>query len=519
LGNIFGGDKMKIMVVAFLFMAAAVCSLYAGGGSDRGGTSDQGVNKLSIMIPIGIPETPTRDAPVWQALERIAGVTLDLQFSPSDSYWDKQVVSIASNTLPHVFVVADERHNVVVNAAQGGMFWQVNDAIAKSKNISKNLDPRVLQNAATFGKNYHIPRTRVLARNGFTYRKDWLKKLGIPVPKTVDDVISLARAFTTRDPDGNGKDDTFGFIIGVAGETAGNLGGAVSEIALLKGMGNAWVEQNNQLIPGFMTEPYIDTLVLFNQLYKEKVVNQDFATINSSRVTELLNAERGGIFMGNVDDILHRFDPLISAKKAENPNIVLGDLWDFAPINSVTGEPRMNAGAGYYRGFVFSKTALKTEAEFQAAFDVFDRFDSDEAKIIFNWGVEGRNYEIRNGKAYIINENTWQRDVQPFVQLAVTADSMPGSLKGEKPDLTARIEAYQAEYPRKYGVMNPAVSLASATDSARGQELGQLVADASIRLIMGQIDRNGYQAVLNQWLAQGGQAIINEYTQAWLASK
>jgi putative aldouronate transport system substrate-binding protein len=508
---------MKKTILAVL-LTAAVFSLYAAGGSDKGRAGTGQPKALSIMAVLYVPEVPTRDIPTWGALERIAGVPLDLQFTPASSYEEKLTVSIASDTLPPAFLVVDGKADIFINGAQGGMFWQVNDAIAKSKNISKNLDPKVLQNAATSGKNYFIPRTRVLARNGFTYRKDWLKKLGLPVPKTVDDVISLARTFAARDPDGNGKNDTFGFIVEAA-DARGNLGSAVGEIAMLKGMGNGYVEQNNQLIPVYMTEPYIETLVLFSQLYKEGIINQDFATINGSRMWELLNAERAGIFMGNVDDILSNVDPLVSAKKAENPNVTVGDLWDFAVINSVTGEPRMNAGNGFYRGFAFSKSALKTEAEFQAAFDVFDKLDSDEARDVFLWGVEGRHYEIRNGKAYFINDNIRDREVGAFMQFAITADTVPGSLKGEKPDLTARIEAYQAEYSRKYGILNPALPFISPTEMSRGGELGQLVADAAIRLIMGQIDRNGYQAVLNQWLAQGGQAIINEYTQAWLASK
>ena len=40
-------------------------------------------------------------------------------------------------------------------------------------------------------------------------RKDWLDKLGLDVPKTLDDVVEVARAFKNDDPDGNGVDDTW----------------------------------------------------------------------------------------------------------------------------------------------------------------------------------------------------------------------------------------------------------------------------------------------------------------------
>ncbi len=43
-------------------------------------------------------------------------------------------------------------------------------------------------------------------------RKDWRTKLGLPVPKSWDDVAALAQAFTQQDPDGNGRADTYGFV-------------------------------------------------------------------------------------------------------------------------------------------------------------------------------------------------------------------------------------------------------------------------------------------------------------------
>jgi multiple sugar transport system substrate-binding protein len=43
-------------------------------------------------------------------------------------------------------------------------------------------------------------------------RKDWRTKLGLPIPQTWDEVAALARAFTERDPDGNGQADTYGFV-------------------------------------------------------------------------------------------------------------------------------------------------------------------------------------------------------------------------------------------------------------------------------------------------------------------
>lgn len=44
-------------------------------------------------------------------------------------------------------------------------------------------------------------------------RTDWLTKLGLSEPKTWEEVLQISNAFTTKDPDGNGKADTFGIAL------------------------------------------------------------------------------------------------------------------------------------------------------------------------------------------------------------------------------------------------------------------------------------------------------------------
>ncbi len=44
-------------------------------------------------------------------------------------------------------------------------------------------------------------------------RADWRKKVGLGEPKTWEELAALGKAFTTGDPDGNGKADTSGFVV------------------------------------------------------------------------------------------------------------------------------------------------------------------------------------------------------------------------------------------------------------------------------------------------------------------
>ena len=44
-------------------------------------------------------------------------------------------------------------------------------------------------------------------------RSDWRENLGLDIPQSWDDLDEMAHAFTYDDPDGNGKDDTYGWVI------------------------------------------------------------------------------------------------------------------------------------------------------------------------------------------------------------------------------------------------------------------------------------------------------------------
>ena len=45
------------------------------------------------------------------------------------------------------------------------------------------------------------------------YRHDWLTKFGQAVPTTWDEMIEFAKYATYSDPDGNGRDDTYGISV------------------------------------------------------------------------------------------------------------------------------------------------------------------------------------------------------------------------------------------------------------------------------------------------------------------
>ena len=64
------------------------------------------------------------------------------------------------------------------------------------------------------GEMMAIPATNITAGgiNEMWIRQDWLDNLGLEVPRTWDELVTVAEAFVTQDPDGNGEADTLSLI-------------------------------------------------------------------------------------------------------------------------------------------------------------------------------------------------------------------------------------------------------------------------------------------------------------------
>lgn len=89
------------------------------------------------------------------------------------------------------------------------MFWDLTDYLDDYPLLKENVEPYL--NSMTYnGQIIGIPRRTMDRTGGLILREDWLEKLGLQVPRTLDDLYNVFKAFTYDDPDGDGVDDTIG---------------------------------------------------------------------------------------------------------------------------------------------------------------------------------------------------------------------------------------------------------------------------------------------------------------------
>ena len=127
-------------------------------------------------------------------------------------FFQKQTASIAAGDLQDIMIVNAQQLDML---AQSGLIWDLTDiyeAYASPQHKAMmNLDPSQVDIARINGRLMAMSWLGSTSDTSVLWlRDDWRTKLGLPEPKTINDLRAIAEAFVTRDPDGNGRADTVG---------------------------------------------------------------------------------------------------------------------------------------------------------------------------------------------------------------------------------------------------------------------------------------------------------------------
>ncbi|UVI28822.1 extracellular solute-binding protein [Paenibacillus spongiae] len=140
-------------------------------------------------------------------------VTHAWQTETVDAYQQKLSVSIASRDLPDAFIVNEKQLKHLVEADLIADLTDIYHSLASPlvKDYYESYGDLVLNRATIDGKLMALPSTTISGQHNLTWiRQDWLEKLELNPPKTLDDLIAVAKSFIENDPDGNNKKDTYG---------------------------------------------------------------------------------------------------------------------------------------------------------------------------------------------------------------------------------------------------------------------------------------------------------------------
>ncbi|WP_040950684.1 extracellular solute-binding protein [Gorillibacterium massiliense] len=222
-----------------------------------------------------------------------------------EDYTNKLNVMIGSgDKLPDMFQVDATQLQQLAEAGQLADLTEVFNKFASP--LTKKLmstDGGIGLSSATFdGKLVAIPNLAgtITANDVLWLRADWLKKVGLPEPKSIDDLVAIADAFVNKDPDGNGKKDTQGLGLATGPSLtpgdAADLGGFFSAYNVHPGM---WVkDESGKVVYGGIQPGVKDALLKLQDMYKKGLIDKEWIVKDGGKIGEDIANNKLGMWYG-----------------------------------------------------------------------------------------------------------------------------------------------------------------------------------------------------------------------------
>lgn len=520
---------LALVLIAVLVMISAGCGngnnaepAAAGNNSVSTGTAagekpkeETAPLNLNIMLPIFKTNYPKDGSPVAAEIEKRTNTKIHFEWVPNASYADKFNITLASGKLPSIIYVPDVKASGFVSAAKSGAFWELGPYLKDYPNLG-GANEVILKNSSIDGKNYGLYRGRVLGRNGMAFRKDWLDQVGLQTPETIDDFYNMLKAFKEKDPDGNGKDDTYGMVLV---KWTGGWASGFDTIKLWFGAPNKWGVVDGQLVPEHEYEEYLEALRFMKQLYDEKLINSDFAVMDSAKWVDPIVNNKAGVIV-DVVDTGARIDDKIHAALAQegkdNPDVHYIDV--SSGVKGKDGELRTLPTSGFAGMLAIPKSSVKSEEELKRVLAFLDQLNEPELQTMLGFGLEGTHYNLVGEFIEPVKDTVLlESEVEGLNQLLTYMPEDRGKKVKQTPLRIKQAEVQKAN--EAYIVTNPAEPFISTVYTQKGAQLDNVINDARIKFIVGQIDEAGLKAAFEVWRNTGGDDLVKEMNELYSKSQ
>lgn len=471
--------------------------------TDGSGEEAQGERIDITWMSILHTDSPPSDEMV-KAISDFGNVNLTYNWVPASSIDENMNTALASNELADI-VTMNRMTNATQRAALANdMFWDVEPFLKDYPNLAGISEER-LDSIRINGKIYGVPIVKPVARYGIVIRKDWLDKIGKEVPHTMKDLIEVAKAFVSEDPDGNGKDDTYAFV-----ERKESWAVSFRQVAGWYGAPNKWgVNDEGKVEPWFMHDGYFKALEVYKDLYDAKAINSDFAVMEKKDQQQAAAQGKGGIIITGLYD----------ARNFYNMAVELGmeGEMEWALINDMTadgGEVRSlsdtNNGVGGL--YAMPKSEVKDEAELKRILQFINDLAGEEGFKLLTNGIEGVHYTVENDMIKQLDEEKWKQEVQGLSGSRID-ELVTYNFKVENPMMQESNDKILEN--EKNAIFDVSLPLESETFNTLYGQIEQIPNDAYYKFVMGEITMDDVKAANEDWLSQGGQKMIDEFTASY----
>lgn len=342
--------------------------------------------KLEIIESGNNLPSPDKDM-IKQELDKALNIDVNLTVYPSaDDYSNQLNVRMASGNFPDLFMVDRQQ---LIQFSKQGLLLDLTPYMDKLEQTVAFIGEDSVKKGMVNGKVYAISKSPQIPYNTYWIRKDWLDKLQLEVPTTVEQLSSVAEAFTKNDPDGNGKPDTFGLTGGKFGAFSPIFG------AFGVGMPGNFYEKDGAVDNALYDPAMKNALEFIKKMIASGSVDPELLANSGLQHQEKAIKGQAGIVYLDWPNITK--EQFVEQIKTVNPNA------EWLQIAAPTGEGGQFDGSwdiGSTPGrFAIPKALEKDPEKLQRVFDLLNYISNPEGgSLLVQFGVKDTHFTLENGK-------------------------------------------------------------------------------------------------------------------------
>ena len=484
----------------------------------------------------------TEDNAYTRYLKEVLNVQNENQFEAvtGPDYDQKVSMAIASQDIPDIMYVSD--YATLVDLVENDMVEDMTDiynnlACDTVKEAYESYGDNNPLNTVTFdGKIMAIPKTQLSDGQDFLWvRKDWMDKLGLEEPKTLDDLAELLRKFINEDPDGDGQADTVGLAVHseVYGSYPNNTFAVDNIFTAMGAYPNVWItDDDGKAVYGSVQPEMKDALSLMHDWYEEGLLDKQFTTRTYDDIVALISSGQCGAYIG----------PWWSPFNTAQTSTYATDDAEWVNLSCPIGsDGKINAiNTKSYAGFVVVRKGyehpeiamkivnVNSEYSKQDKSDASKEVLENQSIAYFNWPLycevqPGNNAELMTEHVKAVmdgsaDESTLTTEEQGYLEAAQRFEEAEAA--GQKADSAdysqymSRIVSMQRMIDEPANFVTPSFFETTESMKTKWASLEKIEMQAILKIIVGEADLDSFDQFVEDWNNAGGEGITEEVNEA-----
>jgi putative aldouronate transport system substrate-binding protein len=529
--------KKALAIISMIFGIMLIVTATAGCAPTGGQTSTQQPSTGSTDT--GKTETPTTTAKPVELRVEVFDRGTPGQTPVDNNYWTKWIqenfgdpnnikvtfvpcprsqevdtlnVWMATGDAPDICLTYDVA--TVYNYYKEGGLSDLTDALNQyGAQLKQYLGDDLLSYGLYGGRQYAIIAKRVIQANTGTFiRKDWLEKLGLPVPDTTDEFYQTLKAFKEKNPGNVDKVIPYAMTHDVDYVAYGFFQTFLEDVS-----DKDYYVKNRLFLPGWK-----EGARYLNKLYNEGLISPEFPLDRDGKMRDE-DVIRGyaGSYGGNYDLALRNVPGHNTNLKKNFPDA------EFIPI-----DPFTNIYSGKHRKELYDPTGIRmivpktSQAKVDAVIKYLNWMADPDVLFFLQFGEEGVHHTIVDGLPMLTQVEG--EKMMPSLQNIDYTLIVNGIYLA---DATKRIKANAFSYPGnehlfedsynlaiRDGYVNPGAGLIPTDADAK---YGKVLDDKELEIYAKSITAKPeefdavWDSLIQEYLAAGGQEVLDQRAKLW----